>query len=329
MVDPFANGRGGPSGGAAGFAPEQTSSLPPDIALAYASVLKAPPLQAASLQQRWSMWGSAYGGSNRTSGDPAVVGSHDLSANTAGFAGGLDYRIAPDTVVGVALAGGGTNWSLAQGLGGGRSDAFQVGLYGVTRAGPAYLAAALAYTNHWMSTDRFAFAGDHLTARFNAQSFGARVETGYRFASFFGGVTPYAAIQAQGFRTPSYSETDVNGGGFALAYNARSATDTRSELGARFDRVVAFNPVALLALRARLAWAHDSVSDPALAPVFQALPGASFIVNGAAPAKNSALASAGAELRFANGVSLLGKFDGEFAAHSSTYAGTGTVRYTW
>jgi hypothetical protein len=26
---------------------------------------------------------------------------------------------------------------------------------------------------------------------------------------------------------------------------------------------------------------------------------------------------------------LLGKFDAEFASHSSTYAGTGTVRYTW
>jgi hypothetical protein len=36
-----------------------------------------------------------------------------------------------------------------------------------------------------------------------------------------------------------------------------------------------------------------------------------------------------AKLRLANGVSLLGKFDGEFASRSSTYAGTGTVRYTW
>jgi hypothetical protein len=25
----------------------------------------------------------------------------------------------------------------------------------------------------------------------------------------------------------------------------------------------------------------------------------------------------------------LGKFDGEFASHSSTYAGTGTFRYRW
>jgi hypothetical protein len=30
-----------------------------------------------------------------------------------------------------------------------------------------------------------------------------------------------------------------------------------------------------------------------------------------------------------NGVVLPAKFDGEFASHSTTYAGTGTVRYTW
>jgi hypothetical protein len=37
----------------------------------------------------------------------------------------------------------------------------------------------------------------------------------------------------------------------------------------------------------------------------------------------------GAELRFANGISLLAKFDGDFASRSSTYAGTGTIRYSW
>jgi uncharacterized protein with beta-barrel porin domain len=63
--------------------------------------------------------------------------------------------------------------------------------------------------------------------------------------------------------------------------------------------------------------------------VFQTLPGASFIVNGATPAKDSALASAGTELRLANGVSLLGKFDGQFGRGSSSYGGTGTIRYAW
>jgi outer membrane autotransporter protein len=330
MLDPFVDGRsaGAPvSGPALAFAPER-EELPEDIALAYSKVLKAPP-KPATFEQRWSVWGAGYGGSNRTSGDVAVVGSHDLSARTAGGAAGLDYRLAPGTVIGFALAGGGTNWSLAQGIGGGKSDAFQAGVYGTARSGPAYLAAALAYTNHWMSTDRLAFAGDHLTASFNAQSFGGRVEGGYRFMTYYGGLTPYAAIQSQTFHTPGYTETDLNGGGFALGFNSRNATDTRSELGGRFDRLLLLNPEAALTMRARVAWAHDWISDPTLTALFQTLPGASFVVNGATPAKNSALASAGAELRLANGIVLLGKFDGEFASHSSTYAGTGTVRYTW
>ena len=180
-----------------------------------------------------------------------------------------------------------------------------------------------------MSTDRFAAFGDHLTADFKAQSFGGRVETGYRFGVPVVGVTPYAAVQAQSFRTPGYSEVDATSGGFGLSYNSRTGTDTRSELGSRFDHVAAFNRDAVLTLRGRLAWAHDWVSNPALAAAFQALPGTSFIVNGATPAKDSALASAGAELRLVNGVTLSGKFDGEFASRSSTYAGTGTVRYTW
>jgi outer membrane autotransporter protein len=100
-------------------------------------------------------------------------------------------------------------------------------------------------------------------------------------------------------------------------------------LGARFDRALALYTNAVLSFRGRLAWAHDWVSDPTLAAAFQTLPGASFLVNGATPAKDSVLTTAGAEYRLANGLTLLGKFDGEFASHSSTYAGTGTVRYSW
>jgi outer membrane autotransporter protein len=136
-------------------------------------------------------------------------------------------------------------------------------------------------------------------------------------------------VQAQSFHTPAYNEIDVTGGGFGLSYNSRTGTDTRTELGARFDHVAVAGPDAVLTLRGRLAWAHDWITDPSFAPVFQALPGSSFIVNGAASAENSALVSAGAELRLANGISLFGKFDGEFANNSQTYAGTATLRYTW
>ncbi|WP_407174574.1 autotransporter domain-containing protein [Bradyrhizobium sp. STM 3562] len=331
MLDPFVDGRcgiGGTDYPPLGYPPD-CQTRPSSPALAYASMYtKAPPMAPPVYVPHWSVWGAGYGGGNHTDGD-AVIGSHDLSARAAGFATGFDYHLAPNSVVGFALAAGGTNWSLSQGLGGGRSDALQAGIYGATRWGPAYFAGDFAFTNHWMSTDRLAFEGDHLTADFNAQSYGGRLEGGYRFATPFVGIAPYAAIQAQSFHTPSYSEIGTLPDGFALAFGSRNATDTRSELGARFDQAWPVFSDAVVVLRGRLAWAHDWVSDPTLTPLFQSLPGASFVVNGATPPQDSALTSLGAELRFANHISLLAKFDGQFASNSQTYAGTGTIRYTW
>jgi outer membrane autotransporter protein len=304
-----------------GFAAEE-APLPPEIAQAYAAVFKAPraprPPQPAVYVPHWTPWGTGYGGENRTSGDPVVVGSHDLRASTGGFAAGA-----------AGLCARRRRWSLAQGLGSGQSDAFQVGVYGTTRSGPFYVAGAFGFTEHWMSTDRFSFTSDHLTAKFDAQSYGGRAEAGYRFAVPYFAAAPYAAVQPQAFVTPGFTESDPSGAGFGLAFASHTATDTRSELGSRFEAIAAASATSVLALRAKVAWAHDWVSDPSLGAVFQALPGASFTVNGAAPPHDSTLASAGAEWRFANGFALGAKFDGEFAARSQTYASTGTVRYLW
>jgi uncharacterized protein with beta-barrel porin domain len=335
LLDPSADGQGGGGSGSqvSQFAPEQDSSLPPDIALAYAHALrqKPPPsAQPEDFEQRWSAWASGFGGSGTTDGN-ASVGSNNVTATDYGYAAGLTYHLTPATSYGFALAGGGTNWSLAQSLGSGRSDSFQAGVYGTTHFGPAYLSGALAFANHWFTTNRIAM-GDDLTANFQGQSYAARGEAGYRYAvpltGYIVGVTPYAALQVQDFHTPSYSETDLSGGGFGLTYNAVNATDTRSELGARFDNLTVWNGMPLV-LRGRLAWAHDWVSDPALGAVFQALPGSSFTVNGAAPPKNSALTTAGAELHLSASWTAMAKFDGEFGTGSQTYAGTGTLKYSW
>ena len=294
MLDPFVNGRGtiSDTGLAIGFAPDEKDNLPPDVALAYASIFKAPPRPA--FDQRWAAWGAAYGGGNFANGD-AAIGSNNIAAQTFGFAAGMDYHVSPNTVVGFALAGGGTNWGLANALGNGRSDAFQVGAYGITWFGPAYLAGALAFANHWFTTSRSAL-GDQLSANFDGQSYGARLEAGYRYGVLSTlGVTPYGAMQLQDFHTPSYSEADATVDGFGLSYNAMNATDIRSELGARFD-----DPTLLygkpLILFGRVAWAHDWVSNPSLGAVFESLPGASFTVNGAPMPPNSALTTAGAQL---------------------------------
>ena len=332
LLDPFAETRGAGGGGSAmGFAPERSPAFPPDVALAYASVLKEPAAPAPPASRPWNVWASGYGGRANIGGDPVNIGSHDASVRDYGYAAGLDYRIAADTTVGFALGGAGTDWSLANALGTGRGDVFQGGIYGSKRWGAAYVSAALAYATYWMSTDRFVnvFGTDHLTSNFTAHDFSGRIESGYRFALPLVAVTPYGAFQAQRLYLPAYSEVAPAGSPFALTYNAQNFATTRSELGAWFDKTVLVTDAYAATLFARAAWAHDWRNDRALSTNFLTLPTPAFIIDGAAPPPDKALVSGGSELRLRNGWSVIGKFDGEFASRLQSYAGTGTVRYVW
>ena len=89
-----------------------------------------------------------------------------------GIAAGADYCFSPNTVAGFALAGGGTNFSVANG-GSGRSDLFQAGAFVRHTIGAAYLSGALAYGWQDVTTDRtVTIAGiDRLRAQFNANAY--------------------------------------------------------------------------------------------------------------------------------------------------------------
>jgi outer membrane autotransporter protein len=319
LVDPFGSNH-------SGAAPANVAVTP------MLKALKAPKGSAAAAP-RLTVWGAAYGSTNSTNGDPGGIGSHALTAHTSGFATGLDYRVAPDTTVGFALAGGGTSWSLSQGLGGGRSDVFQAGIYGARQLGPAYLSGALAFGSHWASTSRIVTAGgtDQLNATFDALSLSGRLEGGYHITSWMPfRLTPYGALQAQSFSTPAYSESAASGvSPFALAYNAQTATGVRGEIGSWADKDFTLASGAGLHLIGRIGWAHDWRSNPQLDATFLGLPAASFVVNGAVPPTDLLLLTNGAEWRWREGWSFLAKFDGEFAGGSRTYIGTGRLRYAW
>ncbi len=309
-----------------------------------AMYVKAKPFEPTPDPRRWGVWSAAYGDKSSAEGDPNGVGSHTRSISNYGYVAGVDYRLTPDTVAGVAFGGGETQFGLSQGLGGGRSEMLQAAAYASTHFYASYFSAAVAYAWHHVSTNRDVSVpasglGDYFTtADYSAQDVGARIEGGYRFAvpRMFGwvggwGFTPYAAGQVQSYHSPSYSEQATSGSPvFALAYNAQTANTARSEAGARFDWTMPVDTSgALVTLRSRAAWAHDEWSKPEMTAMFQALPGPSFVVTGAAPAHDSLLASGGAEMDLHYGFSVAAWFDGEFAEHGQKYTGTARVRYIW
>ena len=121
MSDPFVAGRSGGFGGNAGAIPFAEESAygyaakkPRAARDAFAKFpTKADVARNDLFDQRWSVWGSAFGGGSNTSGN-AALGSNDATARAFGFAVGADYRLSRDTLAGFALAGGGTNFSVSR-----------------------------------------------------------------------------------------------------------------------------------------------------------------------------------------------------------------------
>lgn len=292
---------------------------------AFASIYR----KAPTFEQRWNIWAAGYGGSQTTDSN-AALGSNSTTSSVYGTAVGLDYRFSPSTIAGFALAGGGTGFNV-NGLGWGRSDLFQAGAFVRHTAGPAYVTAALAYGWQDVTTNRVVTAAgtDQLRAQFNANAVSGRIEGGYRQATPWIGLTPYAALQATMFNLPSYSEFAVVGNNaFAVSYAAKDPTSTRTELGLRADRSFAAAG-GVLTLRGRAAWAHDFNPDRTVGAVFQTLPGSAFVVNGAALARDSALTTASVQMNWLNGWSASATFEGEFSNVTRSYAGKGVVRYSW
>ncbi|MHB0770648.1 autotransporter domain-containing protein [Bradyrhizobium sp. 5.13L] len=335
LTDPFQPGRSD-AGGAA-----QTSQFADELFLAnaympqrssagrdaFAGLVKAP--VANDFAQRWSVWGAAYGGGSNTDGN-AVLGSNAATVRTFGVVAGADYRLSPATRIGFALAGGGNSFGVA-GFGSGSSDLFQAGVVLRHDAARAYLTAAAAYGWQDVTTDRTVTAAgiERLRATFSANAFSGRFETGYRFALPGLTVTPYGAAQATLYSLPAYAEQVLSGTGVAaLTYGAKDVTATRTEIGVRTDKLFALAS-GLLSLRGRVAWAHDFNTDRSVTAVFQTLPGASFVVSGAAQAGESALTSASAEMNWMNGWSTAVTFEGQFSDLTKSYAGKGLLRYAW
>ena len=239
------------------------------------------------------MWGAAYGGGATTDGN-AVLGSNNATARAFGFAAGADYRISPNTLAGFALAGGGTSFSV-NGFGSGRSDLFQAGVFVRHNVGAAYVTGALAYGWQDVTTDRtVTVAGiDRLRAEFKANAFSGRFEGGYRF------VTPWMASRPMPPASsppticrPMPSRCWPAPNNFALNYAAQGRHGIAHRTRRAHRQVLC--DAERLSSRCAAAPPGRMISTPTAASraVFQTLPGAAFIVNGAAQAPNSALATA-------------------------------------
>jgi hypothetical protein len=287
---------------------------------AYGAIYGRPSLAAP----HWNVWAAGYGGSQVSTGG---TGSASRSFGTVV---GADYSLSPQTRMGFALAGGGTGF--ANSFSSGRSDLFQAGAFVRHTVGSAYVATGLAYGWQAISNDHpVTPAGSgQFAAAINANAYSGRLEGGYRFATPWLGITPYAAAQVTSFRLPSSNAMQPPDGpnAFSAAPGSDSFTDSRTELGLRTSTSLALLG-SVLNLRGRLAWAHDFSAGQSIPAALQSLPGQGFITSGTALAPNAALTGVALELRVVNGWSASANFDSEVSSLMRSYTGKAVLRYAW
>ncbi len=295
----------------------------------------AMPLKAAA-PGRWRAWGLGFGATRSVNGDGNTLGTADQTTRTVGGAFGVDHQLANDLLLGLAVGGSGSTFSVSSLSTSGRVDGGHVGVYAVKTFGKAYIAGTLNYARFDNSTERtIAGVGTTETAngRFNSDLFGGRLELGWRTGFDRYTVTPFAAIEPTALRQQAYTEsatTTTGGNGvLGLSYASRTTTSLPLFLGAQIDTRYVLGGGQVLTPSARLSWVHEFKPERQIEASFASLPAGSFTVDGARAARDAARIDISATLALNQSMALFASFNGEFSGISSMVAGTAGAKIAW
>jgi|GEM_PF-1287139 len=278
----------------------------------------------------YSVWGSTYGSYGRTDGN-AAIGSTKRTIDDAHLATGIDVRLLPGTIAGIAVSGGRARASLPGLVGKVDADVFQAGLYGTTQLGPVKLGGAMSYAQLENEVSRGIPAlGSSLSSSYATTAWSGRLQASAALLDWKGlSVSPLAAIQGTRARSPAVIEANWAGAhAGALALAKRSDVTTRSELGVQVDADSVLGGVPVTGY-VRAAWAHYFRRDADMTASLIDLPGATFSATGARRDHDSMLVSAGITARLRENVSLSLNLDGEVSANSSRIGGSAQIRVSF
>jgi autotransporter-associated beta strand protein len=280
----------------------------------------------------WGAWGGALGGLG-TIGAGQQVGA--VTYNAGGFAAGLDRAVTDTLRLGVTAGyTTGTQWvSGFDGLG--RSDTFNVGLYGGFTQDRVYADAlfgyAYSYNQMWRNIAIPGLQPRTALGQTGANQWYGQLEGGYRFdlgtsANAF--VTPFARLQGYSGTQNGFTETGAQSLNLTVAQ--QTTNSLRSVLGATLGGSVDLGWREKLALQLRLGWSHEyaDVNRPVTATLAGA-PAMPFTTWGVSPTRDGAVLGLGANTAIAEATQVYLRYEGNIAGQDSAHALTAGLRMTW
>ncbi|MFD4839769.1 autotransporter domain-containing protein [Achromobacter sp. NPDC058515] len=284
---------------------------PAPVAVAYGA--GGPILMPASTD-RFAVWGQGFGSWGHTDSDGNAA---RLSRSTGGFLIGADAPVFDSWRLGVITGYSHTSFDANDRRSSGSSDNYHLGLYGGTQWRQLGFRSGLAYTWHDIDTSRSAtFPGftDRLKAGYNAGTFQAFGELGYRIDTPVAAFEPFVNLAYVNLDTGGFAE---QGGLAALSARSQSTDTTFTTLGVRASTDVTLGGMDLTA-RGMLGWKHAFGDTVPLST--QTFAGSNaFTVAGVPIAQDSAVIEAGLDLRLSPLATLGLSYSGQVASSAQQH----------
>jgi outer membrane autotransporter protein len=256
-------------------------------------------------------WGSVFGSWGSTDGNGNAAG---LDRSTGGFFTGIDGLVAEDIRLGITTGYSHTTFDVDGRASSGESDNYHLGIYGGTEVSNLGLRAGAAYTWHDISTRRsVAFPGfaDSLTADYNAGTFQAFGEAGYRIDAATASFEPFANLAYVSLHTDGFTE---KGGSSALTSNGQTIDTTFTTLGIRASTAFDLGGTKATA-RGMIGWRHAfGDTTPLATQAFSFAAGSPFTVAGVPIAKDTAVLEAGLDFVLSDNATLGVSYTGQFGS---------------
>lgn len=259
-------------------------------------------------------WGQVFGSWTNSDGNG---NAGQLDQSTGGLITGFDVAVSDNALVGIMAGYSRTNFDVDSRASSGDSDNYHLGVYGGGRWGDVALRSGLAYTWHSINTARtVAFPGfsDTLKADYDAGTFQAFGEVGYRVDLPSMALEPFANLAYVSLHTDSFTE---QGAAAALASRSNTTDTTFTTLGLRASTPL--GPGADAKVRGMLGWQHAfGDTTPFSTMVFGT--GNAFSVAGTPIAEDAAIIEAGIDFALTANASLGITYTGQFGSGATQNA---------
>jgi outer membrane autotransporter protein len=278
----------------------------------------------------WRAWFTGFGEGETVHGE-LPLGTARQDNSIYGGAGGLDYQLFPNTLVGVAAGGSAARFSVPTLATSGTVDGGHIGIYGVTTLGPFYAQSSSTFSlfrNHeTRNIGPFGgLPGEIARGDFNSHEIRSRLELGRKFIWSDFAVTPFVAMEIAKLWSDGFAES---GGILGLTLPASSHVSAPAFVGARLEKAFVLSNGWVFTPTVSAAWVHEFSPVRDLFAGLTFLPASTFVVDGARPASNAAQVKAGAKLALNSWAAVYANFEGEFSNKSQTYAGKGGLKVSW